>query len=880
MEPSSVSTFNNYHEQDRQRYVPSRRSITATTGPTAEIFHLDDESSSDVSYDSSMRDGAGEINLTHNPRDLTPISPPYRSRSGTVSLTNSNQLPPEYLSGSWQGNVYNDYSNLNHNQTNNPSNGTVNTNVIINSSNHHLILSNLPQLHSENNHSRRSIEIEVLSQNVQTDDLTSQLGYNPKDFLSDLSIKTKSSINHLDKDQRFKTEEMNTRGGRFTEQDLLRFRRSPSNVDYSSETDGGGQSFDDYDWENDDDLDGDARFEDLNADKAEYNHHQRRALTRRFSPYNIFKVLLTTFIGNIILSIVFIIPPLILRFDGYYEATNNPQALYHHLHYDNTSAWLFWISYNLMSSWALHFLTELSPRIAVSLVSIIWGDVSESIKTQIETFHTYKTWLKVLLYSAMGWGSWEVIFGGIFDLHSTTTKPSRAHYTDTIHIIAQLIFFLMLVLCIEKLLLMSISMSFHRVAYSDRIQRVTKALAAIDTLQDYRPKRKSNPMAFQTRHSSGEIMTLRGLSSAITSPQRKHELPKRGPTEQNGGSAGKPNRKWWQRKQKKLSDTIDPEKGVNDPEPSAEESREKIDFDEPSAENSSSRQHTSYHQSLGNYPNQSEADEKTRIRRKNSQTTFELMAKRGASAAKIARSAMKDPVAVVGKKSGLGLDINNPTEARKLARRIYFSFKTDPSRHYLITSDFYPAFPTRELAESAFSIFDSDGNGDISRTEIKNEIFRVYKERRALAQSLQDVSHAIGKLDGIMMALGAVIFVFIALSVTGIDFAKTLTSVYTVGIAAAFIFKETAGNVFDSIIMVFCTHPYDTGDRIIMDNAGVEEVLTVKRMGLLATVFVRWDGTEWFAPNALLGQKFIINLRRSSNQFENVTLQFGWNTPL
>ncbi|CAH7674833.1 hypothetical protein PPACK8108_LOCUS9763 [Phakopsora pachyrhizi] len=126
----------------------------------------------------------------------------------------------------------------------------------------------------------------------------------------------------------------------------------------------------------------------------------------------------------------------------------------------------------------------------------------------------------------------------------------------------------------------------------------------------------------------------------------------------------------------------------------------------------------------------------------------------------------------------------------------------------------------------------------------------------SLAQSLQDISYTIGKLDRIMFALGAVIFIFIALLVTRINFAKTLMSVYTVGIAAAFIFKETAGNVFDSIIMVFCTHHYYTGNQIIMENAGVE----VNQIGLLKTVFVCWDVTKWFAPNMLLVQKFIINL--------------------
>jgi small-conductance mechanosensitive channel len=398
-------------------------------------------------------------------------------------------------------------------------------------------------------------------------------------------------------------------------------------------------------------------------------------------------------------------------------------------------------------------------------------------------------------------------------------------------------------------------MNFHQVAYADRIQKITRTFAVIDALKDYRPKRKSFGMPPNSRRASGGILTMKGHASkkAVPDPQSKS--------------------KWWSRKagpkqeshvKEKLVDhpgAHPPAKGLTDHEAQMRET------DRFTAE---------YQKDMP----QQESKRTSKVFRRNSQTTFANLAQRGASAAKIARAAMKDPISVVGKKSGLKLDVNNPAEARKLARKIYFGFKADSNRTYLIPSDFYPAFPTHELAKEAFSIFDSDGNGDISRTEVKNEIFRAYKERRALANSLQDVGHAIGRLDRIMMAMAGIVFIFIALSVVGIDYSKALTSVYTVGIAAAFIFKETAGNVFDAIIMVFCTHPYDTGDRVIMENDGVDEVLVVKRMGLLVTVFLRWDGTEWFAPNSLLGQKFIINLRRSSNQFENATVQFGWDTPL
>ena len=53
--------------------------------------------------------------------------------------------------------------------------------------------------------------------------------------------------------------------------------------------------------------------------------------------------------------------------------------------------------------------------------------------------------------------------------------------------------------------------------------------------------------------------------------------------------------------------------------------------------------------------------------------------------------------------------------------------------------DFYVAFETVSAAQAAFSIFDKDGNGDISKSEIKTTVMKTYKERRFLAKALQCV---------------------------------------------------------------------------------------------------------------------------------------------
>jgi small-conductance mechanosensitive channel len=103
-----------------------------------------------------------------------------------------------------------------------------------------------------------------------------------------------------------------------------------------------------------------------------------------------------------------------------------------------------------------------------------------------------------------------------------------------------------------------------------------------------------------------------------------------------------------------------------------------------------------------------------------------------------------------------------------------------------------------------------------------------------------------------------------------------LTTAYTLVIAISFIFKSAAQNLFDSVIFLFATHPFDTGDRIFLEG----DTFVVKQLGLFSTLFTRWDGTETLIANSKLGTLTITNLRRSPPQFENATLQVGWDTTM
>jgi small-conductance mechanosensitive channel len=123
----------------------------------------------------------------------------------------------------------------------------------------------------------------------------------------------------------------------------------------------------------------------------------------------------------------------------------------------------------------------------------------------------------------------------------------------------------------------------------------------------------------------------------------------------------------------------------------------------------------------------------------------------------------------------------------------------------LISSDLTPAFPDAESAQAAFKVFDKDNNGDLSRTEIKSLFVNTYKERRFLAKSMRDVGEALRTLDHCLLALAMIILFFISLSVFGVSVGSSLTSIYSIAIAASFIFQSTASRAFDAIMFLFVT---------------------------------------------------------------------------
>lgn len=200
-------------------------------------------------------------------------------------------------------------------------------------------------------------------------------------------------------------------------------------------------------------------------------------------------------------------------------------------------------------------------------------------------------------------------------------------------------------------------------------------------------------------------------------------------------------------------------------------------------------------------------------------------------------------------------------QAKDLARQIYSSLKPAAAdREYLVEADLYSHFRTKEEAAKAFQLFDKDGNGDISKRELRNGCMRIYKERKLLSASMRDLSQASGKLDKILLTIAVIIWAVIVCASFGINVGTSLMPLWTMFVAVSFIFGNSAKDMFESIIFIFVTvsfpfslrfgsystpltwqffflspqHPFDIGDRVFIGT----ENWQVKSMGLLITTFL------------------------------------------
>ena len=100
----------------------------------------------------------------------------------------------------------------------------------------------------------------------------------------------------------------------------------------------------------------------------------------------------------------------------------------------------------------------------------------------------------------------------------------------------------------------------------------------------------------------------------------------------------------------------------------------------------------------------------------------------------------------------------------------------------------------------------------------------AFRERRALALTLNDTKTAVNKLHRMLNFLVAIVILVIWLLILEIATTKFLLFVSSQLVLVAFIFGNTCKTVFEAIVFLFVMHPFDVGDRCEIE--GVQVIFT------------------------------------------------------
>ncbi|KAL3535550.1 hypothetical protein ACH5RR_004011 [Cinchona calisaya] len=204
-------------------------------------------------------------------------------------------------------------------------------------------------------------------------------------------------------------------------------------------------------------------------------------------------------------------------------------------------------------------------------------------------------------------------------------------------------------------------------------------------------------------------------------------------------------------------------------------------------------------------------------------------------------------------------DITSRSEAEEAASFIFKNVIRRDFREYIKKSDLL-RFMNKENGGCLLEWFQKvSEEGKITKEALTDWTVNIFKQREYLSHSLKDAKTAIEELNRILSGVVLVLIVVVWLLMMGFATTKVLVFFSSQILVVVFIFGNTCRAVFEAMVFVFVMHPFDVGDRCVID--GVQMI--VEEMDILKTAFLRYDNEMIYYPNAVLATKAIGNFNRS-----------------
>uniref|UniRef100_A0ACD5YEJ7 Uncharacterized protein n=1 Tax=Avena sativa TaxID=4498 RepID=A0ACD5YEJ7_AVESA len=239
-----------------------------------------------------------------------------------------------------------------------------------------------------------------------------------------------------------------------------------------------------------------------------------------------------------------------------------------------------------------------------------------------------------------------------------------------------------------------------------------------------------------------------------------------------------------------------------------------------------------------------------------------------------ALTTMDEQIKHANQEDELATQIRSEYEAKVAAKRIYHNVAKPGSKHIYLSD--LMRFMRQEEAMKAMDLFEgAQEDNRVSKRSLKNWVVNAFRERKALALTLNDTKTAVNKLHQMANVVVVLIVLALWLLILGITTTRFFVVISSQLLVAVFIFGNTLKTIFEAIIFLFVMHPFDVGDRCEVDNMQV----VVEEMNIMTTIFLRYDNLKVYYPNSKLATLPIMNYYRSPDMGDAVDFSVNVATP-
>ncbi|XP_015571677.2 mechanosensitive ion channel protein 9 [Ricinus communis] len=213
-----------------------------------------------------------------------------------------------------------------------------------------------------------------------------------------------------------------------------------------------------------------------------------------------------------------------------------------------------------------------------------------------------------------------------------------------------------------------------------------------------------------------------------------------------------------------------------------------------------------------------------------------------------------------------GEKIKNVAEAKRAANEIFTKFAENEKYINLADVLTYVRMDNQQVRQHFQAAAEDTDIERIKRSAFRKWVVEVYREYESLNSTLKYRKTAVDELNKLASMAVLLLIIIVWLLFMGFITTQMLIFITTQLLLVVFMFGNTAKTLFEAIIFVFVQHPFDVGDRCIIDDVQ----MVVEGMEILTTSFLRYDGGKLYYPNSVLATKPIYNLYRSPTMMDSV----------